>query len=81
MKPVSPSTALKHVYHAVYLQWFMGGFLAFVFPMIPLEGDTVFGVTPKSGWLLIFMGINIYCYLRRYEKALAEHALFAPRVA
>ncbi len=81
MKTTPPSTALKHIYHAVYLQWLLGAFLAFVVPAVSHDGDKFLDVTPRSGGLLIFTGINIYCYVRRYEKALAEHALFAPKVA
>ena len=81
MKSINPSTALKHIYHAVYLQWFIGASLAFVVPVIPHEGETVFGVTPGCGGMLIFMGINVYCYIRRYEKALTAHTSNAPNVA
>ncbi len=81
MKSVSPSAALKHIYHAVYLQWFIGASIAFVIPAIPHDGNTVVGVSPMSGGMLIFMGINVYCYIRRYEKALAAHASNEPNVA
>jgi hypothetical protein len=81
MKPINPSTALKHIYHAVYLQWLVGAFLAFAVPFIPHEGDTVFGVTSGCGGMLIVAGINIYCYIRRYEKALAARASNEPNIA
>ena len=71
MKTLSPTTALRHVYHSVYLQMLFGGVMAFLIPTITDRTEILPGIAARgTGGMLLFMGINVYCYLRRYEKAL-----------
>ena len=71
MKTVSPATALKHVYHAVYLQLLLGG-AAFFLPHF--GGQEVLSSLSANfaGALLVGSAINVLSYLARYEKALCK---------
>jgi hypothetical protein len=74
MKTLSPTTALRHVYHSVYLQMLFGGVMAFLIPTITDRTEILPGIDARgTGGMMLFMGINVYCYLRRYEKALAAN--------
>jgi hypothetical protein len=71
MKALSAAKALRHVYHAVYLQILFGAIMAFLIPAITQRNEILPGVDGRgTGSVMIFLGINVYCYLRRYEKAL-----------
>jgi hypothetical protein len=73
MKSVSPATALKHVYHAVYLQLLLGG-AAFFLPHF--GGREVLSSLSSAfaGALLVGSAINVLSYLARYKKSLSRAA-------
>ena len=82
MKPLSSTTALKHVYHSVYLQILLGAVMAILIPAVAHRTEILPGIDARgTGGMMIFMGINVYCYLRRYEKTLAANASREPNVA
>ena len=75
-----PSRALRHVYHAVYLQLLPGFMLSFIAAIasvephhLPMDENVRLGAQMIGG-VLLFSGINIWLYLRRYEKALLAEA-------
>ena len=57
--------ALRNVYHSILLQVLLGAIAVLLLPKLgySLPSNT-------AGWIAILLGINTWCYLRRYEKAL-----------
>ena len=60
--------ALRNIHHAIYLQWFFGFGVA-VLPFLSDLGLPVAHANEKvAGGLLILLGLNIWLYVRRYER-------------
>jgi hypothetical protein len=71
-KSLSSRKALDHVHHAIYLQWFIG-IIVVALPFLSNSGLPVVHVDEKIvGGVFTLLGLNVWFYLRRYERLLSS---------